>query len=501
MMPPVARRLLVAVLPLALPGLAAVLGLRRGGGGVHGLLVSPSPSRARARPMPTRALWPMPPLRPAAARAAAAAALSGAAPGGGGGDGIGAGDDGDAPPAIAETPPPVERLALEAREALECLAIAASAILFPPPPPGAGGAAEGAAEAVLRACDDLDEVVSGDRGGDGDDPRLGLFVNRQLGLRRRALELRRYSCLCRLLELDRAAYASAASLLSPSRIPRSQLPNVQDVPVEGASAAGTPPADSTTGYAPLVPDCELEPVRYEDSPLDALLLGVFRKLVERNTGGIRSEKAGIAGLLEQGRAFMLLPGQTPEAQHAMVRRTLGGLMTPPPPPLYRVFMSGIVPQVGSPWDGRRVGPWLYAPWLTSVVTPPFFKFLVGPSRPNRRIDGQRGGLLVEKCKFLQESGCKGLCLHQCKLPAEQFFARELGMPLTVSPNFATQECQWSFGLGPAAPADDPSFPPGCLAGCESRKLLLLTGASSPPASSPPEAGGPTRRAQGDLCSY
>jgi hypothetical protein len=498
-MPPVARRLPVVVLPLALLGLAAILlGLRRGGGGVHGLLVAPPPP-PRAR---SRARQSLPPLRPAAARAAAA--LSGALSGGGGDDVGFAGDDGDAPPAIAETPPPAERLALEAKEALECLAIAASAILFPPPPPGAGGAAEGAAAAVLRSCDDLDEVVSGDRGGDGDHDRLGLFVNRQWGLRRRALELRRYSCLCRLLELDRAAYASAASLLSPSRIPRSQLPNVQDVPAAGASAAqaaGTPPADSTTGDAPLVPDCELEPARYEDSPLDALLLGVFRKLVEQNTGGIRSEKAGIAGLLEQGRTFMLLPGQTPEAQHAMVRRTLGGLMTPALPPFYRVFMSGIVPRVGSPWDGRRAGPWFYAPWLTSVVTPPFFKFLVGPSSPNRRIDGKRGGLLVEKCKFLQESGCKGLCLHQCKLPAEQFFARELGMPLTVSPNFATQECQWSFGLEPAAPADDPSFPPGCLAGCESRKLLLLTGASSPPASSPPGAGGPARRAQGDLCSY
>ena len=63
---------------------------------------------------------------------------------------------------------------------------------------------------------------------------------------------------------------------------------------------------------------------------------------------------------------------------------------------------------------------------------------VGPSRPNRRIDGALGGLVVEKCKFLQESGCKGMCMNICKLPAEQFFDKHLGLPLTVTPNFETQ---------------------------------------------------------------
>ena len=88
------------------------------------------------------------------------------------------------------------------------------------------------------------------------------------------------------------------------------------------------------------------------------------------------------------------------------------------------------------------------------------------------------GLVVEKCKFLQESGCKGLCLHQCKLPAQQFFAEELGLPLTVSPNFVTQECQWSFGEKPLPPQDDPSFPKGCLVGCESRKALVASGSKA-----------------------
>jgi len=191
-----------------------------------------------------------------------------------------------------------------------------------------------------------------------------------------------------------------------------------------------------------------------------------------------SDKPGIQGLLEQGRTFMLQPGQTPEAQHKMVYDTLAGLMTPVLPPFYRIFMSGIVPKLGTEWDGKQLGPWFYAPWLTSFVTPTFFGFLVGPSYPNRRKDGQLGGLVVEKCKFLQESGCKGLCLHQCKLPAQQFFQEELGLPLTVTPNFVTQECQWSFGEKPLPPNEDPSFPKGCLAGCESRKAIAASGSNA-----------------------
>jgi hypothetical protein len=123
--------------------------------------------------------------------------------------------------------------------------------------------------------------------------------------------------------------------------------------------------------------------------------------------------------------------------------------------------------------GRQFGPWFYAPALTSIVTPPFLNFLVGPSRPNRRKDGELGGMVVQKCKFLQESGCKGLCLHQCKLPAQQFFDEQLGLALTVSPNFATQECQWSWGETPIEHTKDPSFPQGCLVGCPTRSLNVV----------------------------
>ncbi len=357
---------------------------------------------------------------------------------------------------MSTSPPTTEvadwatRLLEESKEIATCANLVLSAVLLPKE--------KVEAEDIVKLCDEIDATASD-------------------SLRFKALEARRYEYLAKLMQKDYDAYIATASFLSPSRIARRQLPNLQDVPID-KNAVPNNYEVREDGSVPLVDDCELEDMKYNDSILDKVLLSIFRKLVTENTNGVTSDKKGIEGLLEQGRIFMLQPGQTPEAQHKMVSDTLAGLMTPVLPPFYRIFMSGIVPNIGSKWDGKQIGPWFYAPWLTTIVTPTFFGFLVGPSYPNRRKDGQLGGLVVEKCKFLQESGCKGLCLHQCKLPAQQFFAEGLGLPLTVSPNFETQECQWSFGETPLPPSEDESFPTGCLVGCESRKALVEMGSNA-----------------------
>lgn len=331
---------------------------------------------------------------------------------------------------------------------------------------------------VVELCDEIDSAInnSANRSWFSQNLRPGVY------------NFSRYQLLTKLMVQDYDAYVATASFLSPSRIARMDLPNIQDVPYNAPSQidedANTKKITTTTTTTvdgmTLVDDCTLDDMEFEDSLLDKVLLYIFRKLVVQYSDGVgSSDKAGIEGLLEQGRKYMLKPDQTPEAQHTMVKNTLGGLMTPVLPPFYRIFMTGIVPDrfekyVPEGMKGKQLGPWFYAPYLTSMVTPTFFGFLVGPSYPNRRIDGQRGGLVVEKCKFLQQSGCKGLCLNQCKIPAQEFFADNLGLDLTVKPNFETQECQWSFGEKPLPVDEDPSFPKGCLVGCESREAMANT---------------------------
>lgn len=273
-----------------------------------------------------------------------------------------------------------------------------------------------------------------------------------------------------LLRHDYGAYCRAATAVG-GLVDRRDLPNVEQVPHPTRSLSDLTPqrVDRALlgGQTDLVPDCTLPNITFDESPLDRALLFIFRGLVQKQTG-YSSSKEGILGLLEEGREYMLRPGQTAETQHKMVYNTLAGLLTPVMPPIYRTFMSGTYWQ---PLLGESFGPWPWAAALTTFITPTFFAFLVGPSRPNRRMDGSLGGLVVEKCKFLQESGCKGLCLNQCKLPAQQFFSEGLGLQLTVKPNFETQECQWSFGETPLPPEEDPMFPAGCLAGCPTREAL------------------------------
>jgi len=305
---------------------------------------------------------------------------------------------------------------------------------------------------------------------------------------------RRDQLLVELLRVDRPAYIETASFLN---IPRLELPNLQDVPVREAPAAVTPPA-AAPGEDELVPDCALDDLKMGENLLEAVLLKVTRDIYADNTEGIivrRTEDPGITGLIDEMRQFMLSPvGRPAEKQQQALVETLLVLMTPVLPPFYRIFMGGIVPsrERGDPawlvdgaqrlanalpfnasaWlaPGTQLGPLPYAPLLTSLVSPYAFGFLVGPAKVNRRSDGGLGGLVVEKCKFLQESNCKGICLNSCKLPAQELFG-SLGLPLRVSPNFETQECQWSFGEAAPPPADDPTWPKGCIVGCGSRELM------------------------------
>ena len=318
--------------------------------------------------------------------------------------------------------------------------------------------------------------------------------------------LRRSQLLTDLLKQDRAAYVETVSFLN---IPRRELPNRQDIPLRACDPAPRPLAKESQRIDALVdgldaeglvPDCVLDEKPMGENALESVLLDVTRGIYATETGIAQTPERGIRGLVDEMRRYMLSPqGAAPSAQQEVLIRTLRTLMTPVLPPFYRIFMGGIVPshepadgRVGADpkwladgfqWlrsrlpfgkeylePGRQLGPWFYAPTLTAIVAPYAFGFLVGPATLNLRSDGRWGGLVVEKCKFLQESNCKGMCLNSCKLPAQQLFD-ELGLPLRVSPNFATQECQWSFGEEAPPPADDPTWPKGCIVGCTSRDAM------------------------------
>ena len=55
----------------------------------------------------------------------------------------------------------------------------------------------------------------------------------------------------------------------------------------------------------LVPDCTVQNVTFAPSPLDDVLLWVFRRKVQEEISPIRSPTKGILGLLDEARMYML----------------------------------------------------------------------------------------------------------------------------------------------------------------------------------------------------
>ena len=81
--------------------------------------------------------------------------------------------------------------------------------------------------------------------------------------------------------------------------------------------------------------------------------------------------------------------------------------------------------------------------------------------------GQGQGLLVKRCRFLEEAGCASICLNSCKLPTERFFLEDMGLPLTMTPDYDTHECQFSFGLTPTPQSELDARTTPCLSRCPS----------------------------------
>jgi hypothetical protein len=41
---------------------------------------------------------------------------------------------------------------------------------------------------------------------------------------------------------------------------------------------------------------------------------------------------------------------------------------------------------------------------------------------------------MNPCRYLENSGCVGMCVNMCKIPTQSFFTDEFGLPLTMNPS-------------------------------------------------------------------
>ncbi|KAK9840182.1 hypothetical protein WJX74_004918 [Apatococcus lobatus] len=123
---------------------------------------------------------------------------------------------------------------------------------------------------------------------------------------------------------------------------------------------------------------------------------------------------------------------------------------------------------------RRLFP--YSKWgaeANAWITPTFFAWLVGPMEiEETEIAGvrQRSQVHIKRCRYLAESGCAGMCVNLCKSPTQEFFTTQLGMPLTMQPNFQDYSCKMIFGQRPPALQDDEATTQSCLQECSSAQV-------------------------------
>lgn len=98
--------------------------------------------------------------------------------------------------------------------------------------------------------------------------------------------------------------------------------------------------------------------------------------------------------------------------------------------------------------------------INAAITVPFFQWLVGPAKLTEvEVNGvkQWSGVTITKCRYLEASGCVGMCVNMCKLPTQDFFTDQFGLPLTMTPNYENMSCEMVFGQQPPPLGEDPAL--------------------------------------------
>ncbi|KAG7025594.1 Beta-carotene isomerase D27, chloroplastic, partial [Cucurbita argyrosperma subsp. argyrosperma] len=193
---------------------------------------------------------------------------------------------------------------------------------------------------------------------------------------------------------------------------------------------------------------------YKPGMLDDFFLNLFRSKMVQEVGW-DSDKPGYDGLIEVANRLTMKGKSNSDTIEASVR-ILIALFPPLLLELYRMLVSPIA--------GGKV-----AAIMVARVTAFTCQWLMGTCTVNsiELPDGSscQSGVFVEKCKYLEESKCIGICLNTCKFPTQSFFKNQMGIPLLMEPNFNDYSCQFKFGVLPPLPEEDSILKEPCLEIC------------------------------------
>lgn len=190
---------------------------------------------------------------------------------------------------------------------------------------------------------------------------------------------------------------------------------------------------------------------YFDNWFDRLFIWLFSRKMAQAVGK-DTPLQGYAGFVDLSKRIM--QGRNPQEQQRVVRTVLHSLV--PAPVLFAIRSlfspTQLVCELNA-WFATRLFEWLVGPCevLETQITD-----------PQGQVKWQKSNVHIQKCRYLEQSGCVGMCINMCKLPTQEFFTQEFGIPLTMTPNFEDLSCDMVFGQLPPALETEAAYQQPCL---------------------------------------
>jgi hypothetical protein len=193
--------------------------------------------------------------------------------------------------------------------------------------------------------------------------------------------------------------------------------------------------------------------------IDNLFLSIFRTKFSQQIEGMDSQlpNTDYQGLMELTAALNARYSSRETAQR-IAQNVLRSLFPSWLPPQFAIMFAKPFPEFSArmnAWATVVMGTWLMGECDVNDV-----EYSDGSV-------GKNQGVLVKRCRFLEESNCASVCVNTCKIPTQNFFQQEMGLPLTMTPDYETGECQFSFGLVPEEKGEALVKDVPCLKRCPS----------------------------------
>jgi len=150
--------------------------------------------------------------------------------------------------------------------------------------------------------------------------------------------------------------------------------------------------------ASLIPNPPPPEKPFVPSPVDDVLLSLFRWTLQRQSGVVHQQTKGFEGMMDELHELRRTKG-TDELERVSLQ-TMTALAGPIPFIYRHIFAE-----------------WEATPFLLAWFANQFLGFLVGETKLTSLDESdpsKGGGLLVERCRVLEGSDCKGICVsHMC----------------------------------------------------------------------------------------